>query len=300
MNKEIDEKILKVFIPVTKYEKRGEEHWIQGMGSDTFLDRDEQKISKQLLTKFVEMIENTSQGLGCFPNHTFDINNLAAIHKKASLQKKNEDYQLIIESLLNPEHEQFEYYLWCFDNDAPFYYSIAVLNPTIESKNGYEIIQDGEPISIDLVSIPANPRTYVSLKGGGWITFENRTETLGKSQEEEKEMENQKIEQLQKTVQDQGKQLEKLTDTVEKLTEIIKEAEKEKETKEPEPGETSIEKGLTVVLAKLEDLDQRLTELGKESTGKHSGTGFSNMVEKEYENLTAKEKSKLWQNVVKG
>ncbi|MBU7015543.1 MAG: hypothetical protein HXS43_12025 [Theionarchaea archaeon] len=283
------QKTLKFFMPVTKYytKEDGKEHWIAGRGSDTALDRDGDRIDIALLQSWADMINNSEVGLGSFPDHQIHIDNIAAIHRTASIEADPDGINyLIINSILNPAHPQFKYYLTCLEMKAPFFYSICVLEPLFkEEEDGTRLIVGGDLISVDFVPVPANPRTWVSMKGGSYLSFENYAV---KSREEDK-MDEKRIEKLEEAV----------STLTEQVTQLVKaqtqEAEKAKE-KEDE-AEKSV---ADTFFKKLEEIEKQLEKLSRESTGRDSGTPITNITEKQWKDMTSEQKSLIWQKLVRG
>ena len=259
-----DESILKVFLPVTNYytkeaENGEKEHWITGRGSDTAEDREGDDIDPDLLQEWADRINESEVGLGCFPNHDINIDNLAAIHREALTETDEDIRYLTINSILIDKHPKFQYYLSCLRKKAPFFYSIAVLNPLFrEKENGKRTIVKGTLISVDFVAVPANPRTGVRMKGGSYLVFENCAGNC------EEDIMNEKDEERMKGIEDAMKTL------TEQVQALVKAQETEKETQKNR--EEDAEKSLVETLVgKLTEIDEKVSKLSKESTGRDSG-----------------------------
>ena len=139
---------------------------------------------------------------------------------------------------------------------------------------------------INPLTVPANPRTSVRMKGGSYLVFEN---CAGESCEEDIMKDEERITKIEEA-------MKTLTD---KIDELMKAQETEKETQKNEEKET--EKSLAETLVnKLTEIDDTLKKLSKESTGRDSGSPLSDITDKDWKDMKAEEKSLAWRYVLKG
>jgi hypothetical protein len=284
--------LLRFFMPVTKYRKDEEtnEHWITGRGSDTAQDREGDRIDLSLLQSWADQINQSEIGIGSFPNHDIHINNIAAVHKEAYIETdENRINYLLINSILNPAHPQFEYYLSLLKMKAPLFYSICVLNPLFQENEGSRKIVGGELISIDFVPVPANTRTWVSMKGGSFLEFMEflQFENYAGNREEDimQEKDEKRIEKIEEALTSLEKKLDKF---LEQPTEEI--------TKDQNSGKSPAD----IFFEKLDALEKKIEKLSKESTGRDSGTPIIDITEKEWKEMEQLDKSNAWRYLIKG